>query len=197
MKILSVNVGVARPVQIDGRSVMTAIAKRPQHGPVAIGPLGLAGDEQADPSVHGGLAKAVYAYPGEHLAFWRTVRAQARAGAWDEDVPPGLVGENLTLQGLTERELWIGDQLHLPVRDGVGAVLVVSQPRQPCFKFNAVMGFQQAAKMMAQSGYCGSYCAVLRPGTVQAGDAITLVPGPRELALSDLFRARMSRRDLG
>lgn len=193
MRVLSVNVGTARPVQIGGRTVMTAIAKQPQSGPVAIGPMGLAGDEQADPSVHGGLSKAVYAYPSEHLAFWRTVRAQARVAGWDAEVPPGLVGENLTLQGLTERQLWIGDRLHLPARDGQRAVLVVSEPRQPCFKFNAAMGFAQAAKMMAQSGFCGSYLAVLQPGWVQAGDAIELEPGPRELALPELFRAKMHR----
>jgi hypothetical protein len=89
MRVLSVNVGTARPVQIGGRTVMTAIAKQPQSGPVAIGPMGLAGDEQADPTVHGGLSKAVYAYPSEHLAFWRTVRAQARVAGWDAEVPPG------------------------------------------------------------------------------------------------------------
>jgi MOSC domain-containing protein YiiM len=70
-------------------------------------------------------------------------------------------------------------------------VLVVSEPRQPCFKFGAAMGFAQAVKLMSQSGYCGSYLAVLQPGQVQAGDAITLEPGPREVNLRDLFRARV------
>ncbi|GAA0761279.1 hypothetical protein GCM10009107_44880 [Ideonella azotifigens] len=189
MKILSVNVARAQRVQINGREVMTAIGKRPCSGPVMIHPLGLEGDEQADPTVHGGIQKAVYAYPSEHLPFWRTVRAQARAGAWDEDVPPGLVGENLTLQGVTERELWIGDRLCLPS----GAVLVVSEPRRPCFKFNAAMGFNQASKLMVQSGYCGSYLAVLVPGEVQAGDEFTLEPGARELGLTEWFRAKMAR----
>ncbi len=190
MKILSVNVGQAQPLQIDGRRVMSAIGKQPQSGPVACGPLGLAGDEQADPSVHGGLAKAVYAYPSEHLAFWRTVRAQAKVAAWDADVPPGLVGENLTLSGLTERQMWIGDRLHFPS----GCTLVISEPRQPCFKFNAVMGFNKAAKLMMESGYCGAYLAVLHPGSLQAGETFELEPGERALALSDLFRARSSSR---
>lgn len=190
MKVLSVNVGQARKVQIQGREILTAIGKQPVAGPVHIGALGLAGDEQADPSVHGGLAKAVYAYPSEHLPFWRTVRAQARVAGWDADVPPGLMGENLTLQGLVERDLWLGDRLVLPS----GAVLVVSEPRQPCFKFNAAMGFNQAAKLMAQSGYCGAYLAVLQPGAVQAGDSLHLEPGARELSLSDLFRSKMSGR---
>jgi len=186
MKILSVNVARAQPVHINGREVLTAIAKRPQSGPVVFGPLGLEGDEQADLTVHGGLSKATYAYPSEHLAFWRTVRAQAQVGDWSQQVPPGLVGENLLLEGATERELWHGDRLLLPR----GGVLVVSEPRLPCFKFNAAMGFSKAAKMMVESGFCGAYLAVLVPGTVQAGDEVVLEPGPRELRLSDMFRER-------
>jgi MOSC domain-containing protein YiiM len=186
MKILSVNTAVARPVQINGREVMTAIGKQPRSGPVACGPLGLDADEQADPTVHGGLAKAVYAYPSEHLAFWKTVRAQARAADWDHEVPPGLVGENLTLQGLTERQLWVGDRLCFDD----GCVLVVSEPRFPCFKFNAAMGFSKAAKLMVESGYCGVYLAVLKPGALQAGQDFLLEPGARELPLLDLFRAK-------
>jgi MOSC domain-containing protein YiiM len=70
-------------------------------------------------------------------------------------------------------------------------VLAVSEPRFPCFKFNAVMGFAQAGKLMAQSGYCGAYLAVIEPGTVCAGDAIELIAGPREVNLRELFKARV------
>lgn len=189
MRVLSVNVATARRVTIEGRTVLTAIGKRPVAGPVSVRPLGLEGDEQADLSVHGGLAKAVYAYPAEHFTFWQTVRAQARAALWDEPVAPGLLGENLTLEGLTEDRLWIGDRLVLP-----GCVLAVSEPRFPCFKFGAAMGFAQAVQLMAQSGYCGAYLGVLVPGRVSAGDPIVLEPGPREVNLRELFRARMARR---
>lgn len=188
MQVLSVNVGRARPVQIDGRRVMSAIGKQPVSGPVAVGPLGLAGDEQADPSVHGGPSKAVYAYPAAHLGFWSTVRAQAKVGLWDEPVPPGLLGENLLIDGLLEGELWVGDRLELP-----GCVLAVSEPRFPCFKFGAALGFPQAVKLMAQSGYCGSYLQVLVPGTVQAGDPVRLVPGPREVGLLELFKSKRAK----
>jgi MOSC domain-containing protein YiiM len=188
MKLLHVNTASAREVLINGRKVLTGHHKQPVEGPVAVGPLGLAGDEQADPSVHGGLSKAVYAYPSEHYAFWQTVRAQARQQLWDEVATPGLLGENLTLQGLREAELWVGDQLHLP-----DCVLVVSEPRFPCFKFNAAMGFNQASKLMAQSGYCGAYLAVHTPGTLQAGQPITLVPGPREVGIAELFRSRAAK----
>ena len=98
-------------MQIGGQSVTSAIAKRAVAGPVAVAVLGLEGDEQADPAVHGGLAKAVYAYPAEHYAFWRTVRAQAGVASWNATLAPGSLGENLTLEGLLEDRAWIGDRL--------------------------------------------------------------------------------------
>lgn len=193
MRILSVNTARVEHRLINGRQVATAIAKRPRSGAVAYGPLGLDGDEQADPSVHGGLSKALYAYPSEHLPIWRTMRAQARAGDWVDDIPPGLMGENLTLEGLLEKDLWLGDRL----RFADGGVLVVSEPRFPCFKFNAAMGFNKAAKLMAESGWCGAYLAVLNPGTVQADQTFELQPGPREVGLIEAFRAKVRGRDFG
>ena len=188
MKILSVNTARATPRLIQGRSVVTAIGKQPAAGPVAVGPLGLGGDEQADQSVHGGQSKAVYMYPVQHHPFWQTVRAQAGVAEPGAALPPGLFGENLTVHGLDESQLWIGDQVRLP-----GCTLVVSEPRNPCYKFNAVMGFPQASSLMNQSGYCGAYLAVLHPGQVQAGDAITIIPGPREVNLRELFLSRQQR----
>ena len=189
IRVVSVNVARASLRQIDGSTVPTAIAKQPVAGPVAVRALGLAGDEQADLSVHGGLAKSVYAYPYEHYAFWQVVRAQARVAAWDAVLPPGTLGENLTLQGLLEGDMWIGDYLRLP-----HCTLAISEPRQPCFKLNHAIGFGQAAKLMQQSGYCGSYLSVIDTGSVQAGDEAALVPGPREVNLRELFIARRSAR---
>ena len=188
-RILSINLALAELMPVQGRPVLSAINKRAVEGAIELRPLGLVGDEQADLAVHGGIAKAVYAYPFVHYAFWQTVRAQARVAGADEAMPYGMLGENLTLEGLTEDQLWIGDRLRLP-----GCVLAVSEPRRPCDKFNAVMGFSQAGKLMAQSGYCGSYLAVIEPGHLRAGDEIELMPGPREVNLRELFRARMGRR---
>lgn len=186
---MNVCTGVASRVRIDERLVSTAIGKAPRVGDVAVGGLGLQGDEQADPTVHGGLSKAVYACLAEHLPFWQTVRAQARVADWGAPVPPGLFGENLLLRGLGgEDRLWVGDRLVLP-----HCVLAVSEPRFPCFKFGAAMGFAQASKLMAQSGFCGSYFAVLEPGSVRAGDVGRLEPGPREVNIRELFRARLGR----
>mgnify|MGYP002787127433 FL=1 len=188
LRVLSVNLAAVRPLRIGERTVMSGIGKRAVAGDVAVGPLGLAGDEQADPSVHGGLSKAVYAYPSEHYRIWQTVRAQARVALWDEPLPHGFLGENLTLAGLQETQVWVGDVLRFPRCE-----LAVSAPRQPCWKFNAVMGFEQAAKLMRQSGCCGFYLTVRAPGTVAAGEAFELVPGPREVAIPELFRVAAAR----
>jgi MOSC domain-containing protein YiiM len=189
MEVTSVNVGSARRISVGERTVMSAIGKRPVAGRIGVRPLGLAGDEQADQSVHGGLSKAVYAYPREHFEFWRTVRAQAGVALWDAELDPGGMGENLTLSGLTEDRAWVGDVLRFP-----HCALAVSEPRQPCFKFNAAMGFAHAAKLMVQSGWSGFYLAVREPGTIEAGQSFVLEPGPREVRIDELFRASMSSR---
>lgn len=187
LTILSINIGRACPVDISGRRVMTAIGKRSVSGAVAVGPLGLAGDEQADLSVHGGLSKAVYAYPHEHYAFWQTVRAQAGVSLWDDALPPGSLGENLSVCGLLENQVWIGDVLRF-----ADCELAVSEPRFPCFKFNAAMGFNQASQLMSANAWCGFYLAVRVPGQLRAGEAFELLPGPREVGITELFRARVA-----
>src|SRR4051812_28757961 len=113
--------------------------------------------------MHGGLDKAVYAYPSEHYAFWMAQRAAALKR--EELLPPGSIGENLTLQGVLEDDVWIGDRLRIG-----DTLLQVSEPRRPCFKFAAKMGFNHAVKLMVQSGYSGFYLCVLQTGCVQAGD---------------------------
>jgi MOSC domain-containing protein YiiM len=188
MKVLSVAVGRPKDVEWRGEAVNTAINKTPVHGPVAVRRLNLEGDQQADLTVHGGPNKAVYAYPSEHYRFWQTVRSQARVSPWDDALPPGSLGENLTLVGLLESQVWVGDVLRFPDAD-----LAVSEPRFPCFKFNAAMGFAQAAALMQANAWCGFYLTVLRPGTLQCGQAFELIAGPREVGITELFRARSGR----
>ena len=187
-RVVSVNVARASAVAIQGRRVMTAIGKRPVEGGRLVRTLGIDGDEQADLSVHGGPSKAVYAYPSEHYPFWQTVRAQAGIALWDEPLPPGSLGENLTVAGVVETDLFIGDVFRFP-----GCALAVSEPRLPCFKFNAAMGFKHAAKLMTESAWCGWYLAVREPGTIAAGDAFEVVAGPRQVSIWELFRARTGR----
>ena len=188
MQLLSVNLGQARPLLTGGRKILTAIGKRAVEGPVAVKRLGLNGDEQADLSVHGGLDKAVYAYPAEHYDFWRQQRKANGVSMFDEVLPPGFVGENLTISGLLEHEVWIGDELHFP-----DCVLRVTAPREPCFKFNAVMGYKQAAKDMAVAGCCGFYLAVDTVGTIQSGQSFELVPGRRGVSIKQSFAAKWAK----
>ncbi len=184
--LVGVQVAQARKVQIAGRAILTAIHKTAVSGPVAVARLGLQGDEQADPTVHGGLEKAVYAYPAEHYAFWMDARRAAGVAGIDTALPQGAIGENLTLNGLLESEVWVGDVLRF-----ANCALRVEQPREPCFKFNAAMGFNTAVKAMAQSGRCGFYLSVDTPGTVQAGESFELLPGPRHMNILQRFQAKM------
>ncbi len=186
MQVLSVNTGVARPLRVaGGRKVLSAIGKSPVDGPVPVLALGLLGDEQADLSVHGGLDKAVYAYPAEHLAFWQKERRERGVSLFDEALPPGFLGENLTIEGLLETEVWVGDTLHFPA-----CSLRVTAPREPCFKLTEVMGFPQAGKRMLQQACPGFYLSVVAPGTIQAGQSFTLEAGQRGLSIIDAFHAK-------
>ncbi len=186
MQILSIQVGSARKALIGGRAILTAIRKTPVSGPVGVHALGLEGDEQADLSVHGGLEKAVYAYPSEHYGFWREQRAEAGLAAIDDQLPFGAMGENLTLSGLLEADVWVGDVLEFG-----DCTLRVEQPREPCFKFNAAMGFNMAVKLMAQSGFCGFYLSVAKAGTLRPGEAFALHQGARRIGIPERFNARM------
>jgi MOSC domain-containing protein YiiM len=186
-RVLSIQTGRVRPLRVGERKLMSAIGKTPVTGPIELGPLGLVGDEQADLSVHGGLSKAVYALPSEHLRWWQAQRQARGATMFEEDLPPGYLGENLSLQGVVEADLFIGDCLQF---DGV--LLRVTQPREPCGKFNAVMGYALAAKDMVQSGRCGFYLAVDQPGRLQAGASFEVIPGPRSIGVAQalLHKAR-------
>ena len=146
----------------------SAIAKTPVRGPVHVGPLGLEGDEQGDPKVHGGPDKAVHQYAQEHYAPWRT-----ELGALPVLAAPGAFGENIASTGMTEHSLCLGDQ----VRAG-SVLLEVSQSRQPCWKLNDRFAVPTMARRVQDSGRTGWYYRVLQPGHLQAGDALVLVARP-------------------
>ena len=184
----SVNIGTARRLQMQGRSMLSAIGKQAVQGAVSVGRLGLLGDEQADLTLHGGLDKAVYAYPREHYAYWQTQRRAHSVSLFEEVLAPGFMGENLTLQGLLESDVWIGDELHFP-----HCILRVTEPRHPCGKFNAVMGYAQASRDMATALCSGFYLAVDEPGSIEAGNAFTVVRGKRGLSVAEAFGAKRAK----
>lgn len=165
-QVLAVLRGRAVPYTRPGSR--SGIAKTPVAGPVPVGTLGLAGDEQGDLRVHGGPDKAVHQYAQEHYPLWR-----AELGPLPVLGVPGAFGENLASTGMTEQHLCLGDQVR------VGNVLLeVSQSRQPCWKLNDRFGTADMARRVQQSGRTGWYYRVLENGTLQAGDALTLVARP-------------------
>lgn len=189
--VLSINTGIVQPLFINteanAQSVMSAIRKAPLSGRVMVNRLGIAGDERADMSVHGGLDKAVYLYPHEHYAFWLTARE--RVLHRQEPLAFGVMGENLTTEGLLETELWIGDRLE------IGELLLeVTEPRAPCFKFAARMGYPQPIKQMLQSGFTGVYLKVVAPAEITAAEIIRVLPGTREVSVADINRQRLKGR---
>ncbi|KJK16524.1 sulfurase [Burkholderiaceae bacterium 16] len=190
MRLLAINVGRALPLFVAAAGteavVMSGIRKHPLSTllhplAVAVRPLGLAGDEQADLSVHGGLDKAVYAYPAEHFAWWNERRREAHLPDAARPLAYGAMGENLTLEGVLETDLWVGD--HLRIGD---VLLEVESPRRPCYKLNAVMGYRHAVRHMVQSGYSGIYLSVVTPGQLRAGEAVRIEPGPREVSIASI-----------
>lgn len=163
MKLLSVNVALPQEIEINGKPVSTGIYKLPVPGRVWLGRLGLAGDGQADLTVHGGEHQAAYSYPFEHYAHWQAVLARP-------SLPPGTFGENFTVSGLLEDEICVGDTLRIG-----GAVVQVTLPRLPCFKFAHKIGQPAILKEFLQSGRSGFYLRVLTEGEVGAGDEIELL----------------------
>jgi len=158
MKLLSIQVGHPRKVKWRRRTVTTGIYKDPVEGRIMLRRSNLEGDEQADLRVHGGWDKAVYVYPSEHYAFWRT----ALSGM---DLPYGMFGENFTTEGLDESSVRIGDRFRIG-----GAVVEVTQPRVPCYKLGVRFGRPDMPQRFHASGRCGFYLAVLEEGDVGAGD---------------------------
>ena len=163
MNILSVNVGAPRDVEWRGKTVRTSIFKAPVSGRIRVNGLNLQGDQQSDLAVHGGIDKAVYAYPSEHYAFWRNELP-------DAEFPWAAFGENLTTEGLLENEVRIGDRL----RAG-SAEFAVTQPRMPCFKLGIRFNRPDMVKRFMRSGRTGFYLAVLQEGEVAAGDSFERV----------------------
>lgn len=172
---------------------LSAIRKTPcstltQPTAVAITPRGVSGDEQADLEKHGGPLKAVYACPAEHYGWWERTRADAGVAA-DAPLAYGELGENLTLEGLLEDTLWVGDTLMIG-----NCILRVESPRRPCYKFNAVLGYRHAARDLLVSGRSGFYLSVQQPGEIRAGDTVFLAPGPRQTPLGEINRQRFAER---
>lgn len=189
MKLVSVNVGLPREVNWDGRIIRTSIFKTPVAGRVQVRNINLIGDQQSDLTVHGGVDKAVYVYPSEHYAFWREELPNA-------DLSWGAFGENFTTKGvLDDKAVHIGDRFRIG-----SAEFVVTQPRMPCYKLGIRFGRADMVKRFLHSGRNGFYFAVAKEGEVAAGDSIELMAsdenGVTVADIVELYTADAAKQDL-
>ena len=186
MRLISISAGKVAPLfgnhHPDYKSVASAIHKKSisniqNPSAIEITSLGVRGDEQADLNVHGGIEKAIYVYPVEHYDFWNELLT--RETKKTTDLQPGAIGENFTIEGLLETEVFVGDKLLIGDLE-----FAVMKLREPCFKFNAKLGYKGASKAMLQSGFSGWYLRVLKAGTLAAGAQITIIPGARDISIA-------------
>lgn len=182
MQVMSVNVARVREITFRGESHKTGIFKEAVTGPVAVNTLGLQGDRQCDLLNHGGEHKAVYAFALDHYAHWREALEKPGLG-------PGAFGENLSISGLDESAICIGDQLR------IGTVLLeVSQPRVPCFKLGVALDDERAPALFTRHFYTGVYFRVVEEGQLKRGDGVAITHRhPAALSVHRLFRAFYDR----
>src|SRR5204863_2986145 len=184
MKILSVSVGLPREVSWQGKVVTTGIFKEPVNAPVMMRALNLEGDRQADLTVHGGVTKAVYAYPSEHYGYWRTQLPGV-------DLPWGMFGENFTTEGLLEEAVYIGDRFGISDTE-----VMITEPRMPCYKLGLKFGRAEIIKRCLASRRTGFYFAVVREGRVGAGDTIELIGREQQdISVADITRLYAFQKD--
>jgi len=175
--IAAVCTGTARP--FNGAET-SAIMKHPREGAVQVLEEGLAPDEQADRRVHGGPEMALHLYPLDHHGWWR-----GEIGDHPLLAEPGAFGSNLSVAGLNEKDVHIGDRFRLG-----SALIEISQPRQPCWKIEHRFGHKGMVARIIESGRCGWYFRVIETGTVAAGDALERIAvGAADWSVERAFRA--------
>lgn len=180
--------GLPRLVLRGDEPVSTGIFKEPVAGRVKLRTLNLDGDRQADLSVHGGPEKAVYLYPSEHYEFWREEFPEM-------ELPWGMFGENFTTTGLLETETNIGDRFKVG-----SAVVIVTQPRMPCYKLGIRFGRTDIIRRFLASERSGFYLSVAKEGDVAAGDEFELIEknsaGVRVVDVTRLYSSDKSNVEL-
>jgi len=177
MKLLSTYVGRPKEVPYQGKTVTTSIFKEEVFGSIKVNFLNLEGDQQSDLKVHGGTNKAVYAYPFEHYAFWEEKRSDLKFQA-------GLFGENLSITGLDEDSVSVGDVFRIG-----SVVFEATSPRLPCFKLGIKMNDPSFIRDFMQAERTGFYFKVLEEGVLEAGNAIERVSeDPYQLSIREVTR---------
>lgn len=172
MRIISVNIGEPRIIIWRGKEVKTGIYKYPVSKPIVLETEDVKNDHVIDRRVHGGADKACYAYSFDHFSFWKNLYPNV-------DFHYGIFGENLTVEGLNEADILVGDVFQ------IGEVLVqVTQPRQPCFKLGVRFGSQKMIRQFVDSGFPGVYFRIIKEGQVKTGDDFKLLERKSEEKIS-------------
>ena len=178
MELVSINISSIKTIELNGKKISTGIFKKPTAGSIYIGTENIAGDKQADLKNHGGKDKAVYAFSSDHYSYWASILK-------DPDLKPGAFGENLTISGLDEAQIHIGDIISIGK-----SLLEVSQPRVPCFKLGMALNNKNLPKLFIDHGATGVYFRVLEQGHIKPGDKVEVIKSePSKVAVKSLFRA--------
>jgi MOSC domain-containing protein YiiM len=175
MKIISTNIGEPKTIEWNGKMVQTGIYKYPVEKPIFLGLEDVENDHVIDRRYHGGVDKACYLYSADHYSYWKKFYP-------DLKMPWGMFGENLTVEGLHEAEINIGDIFKIGE-----AVVQATQPRQPCYKLGIRFGDQKMVKQFVDSGFAGVYVRVLEKGFVRTGDEMFLVEKKVSLSVMNVF----------
>ncbi len=175
MKIISTNIGEPKTIEWNGKMVQTGIYKYPVEKPIFLGLEDVENDHVIDRRYHGGIDKACYLYSADHYSYWKKFYP-------DLEMPWGMFGENLTVEGLHEAEINIGDIFKIGE-----AVVQATQPRQPCYKLGIRFGDQKMVKQFVDSGFAGVYVRVLEKGFVRTNDEMVLVEKKVSLSVMNVF----------
>jgi MOSC domain-containing protein YiiM len=168
MRVVSTNIAEPKTIQWRGQDILTGIFKHPTDHPIQLGLEVVSGDEISDRRVHGGIYKACYLFSADNYPYWKSLYPHL-------DWNWGMFGENLSVVGLDETQLCIGDTY------GLGsAIIQITQPREPCFKFGVRFGTQNVLQQFIDHGRPGTYVRVIQEGVVAKDDEMTLLSRPKD-----------------
>lgn len=176
MKIVSTNIGEARILEHNGKEVKTGIFKFPVEEGIYLGAEDVEGDNVMDRRYHGGIDKACYLYSADHYEYWQELYP-------DLELPWGMFGENISVEGLHEAEVKIGNIYKIGE-----AVIQATQPRQPCFKLEYRFHDKQIVRKFVDSGFSGVYVRVIENGLVKPGDEMTLINEKAEVSIQQVYQ---------
>lgn len=175
MKIVSTNIGESRVIQWNGKEVETGIFKFPVNKPIYLETDDVVNDHVIDRKYHGGADKACYLYSADHYGYWQKLYPELEL-TW------GIFGENLSVEGLHEANVNIGDIFEIGE-----AVVQATQPRQPCFKLEFRFNDNRIVKQFVDSGFSGVYVRVLKTGSVQTGDTVKLIERKNSISIQKVY----------